>query len=877
MKIVSALFIGVAAVLLLSGYWSQAAPIQKGVEMQGTGSSAVLEPLGASIVFHSTYPKNNYNYSATLYLQNISDQESAVMLDFKNAQGTVSVDKTVPARGTLVLPAGMVPGLDDGEYSLVVTSQQPVESVVEIYNSVDDKLASYRGVPSSDASTILYFSPFFDGSGLQIFNGSNTSAEFQIDFFAGDGSYFTYGPNTVLSQETYYIYGPTIPGLPNGTYLAKVTASQPVTGILYHNNLAGDIGGYEIRGSLNPGPKQYLPRAMKSYLEGGITRTTQLMVSNLGSATDVTLYYTNPTAGTFQQQISLQAGGSQFIDLASVSILPAGTVWAIIAESSPGYITLSEYTPTGAQTTSDYEGSVSGWDQELYLPRLAGASDEFTVASLQNVSNLAASTVISYYDLSGTLVYSQSLNMNPGEVRRDNHSQMAGLGTGFAGSAVVATNQYLVGWVDVYVGSTACQAVSNVQINRSPTDELYSGDTVLFSASADGTTPFTYSWTLDGTAVGGNESSYEHTFNDSGTYAVGVTVSNDCGQSGQSLTLEIKEGTGDRPDLSTSYKAVSLKTVDTGDLLTYTLVLRNTSAFTANATLTDTLPTEVSYMPGTASASDGNTVMYSNGELIWSGEIISGTPVMIEFAAQVQSGTIGTSITNTAELDDGLGRITNLESASIYNPGYSLSIAEGALFTDVPTVTLRFSWNADDNISDVKISNDGGFGEQGNTTDWIPVDSTDPTYPDWVLSTYNDQLLPRTVYIKFRDASGTPYGPFQDDIIYDPIPPQVSSVEIIPLSGVGLQAKGSVNVIVRVTSSDDNSGVAQVHISNDGDFNEFSSHPVTGSVTDFIWELQSSGMVYVRVVDRSGNLSEVTSEQGPTSDLEIYLPLALGG
>jgi hypothetical protein len=243
----------------------------------------------------------------------------------------------------------------------------------------------------------------------------------------------------------------------------------------------------------------------------------------------------------------------------------------------------------------------------------------------------------------------------------------------------------------------------------------------------------------------------------------------------------------------------------------------------------------------------------------------------------VQSGTIGTPITNTAELDDGMGNVTELESASLYNPGYSLSIAEGALYTDVPTVTLRFSWNAEDNITAVKISNDGGFGTEGDTTDWIPVDPNDPTYSDWVLSTYGDLRLPRTVYIKFRDESGNPFGPFQDDIIFDPTAPQVTSVEIIPLSTTDVLTAEPTQVIVRVTSSDDNSGVEQIQISDSYDFTTYTSYPVIGSVTDILYDLQPSGLIYIRVKDRSGNLSDVTRELGPASERQIYLPLAIRG
>jgi hypothetical protein len=265
------------------------------------------------------------------------------------------------------------------------------------------------------------------------------------------------------------------------------------------------------------------------------------------------------------------------------------------------------------------------------------------------------------------------------------------------------------------------------------------------------------------------------------------------------------------------------------------------------------------------------------GDLIWSGDIISGTPVVVRFAAEVGTVPIGTIITNTAQLDDGHGNITELLARSVYNPGYGLSINDGIGYTDIPTVTLSFSWNPLDNITSLKISNDGGFATP-ETTDWLPVDAGDPTYGGWVLDTYGDLRLPRTVYIKFRDDVGTQYGPFQDDIILDSEAPAVEGIEIITDTGRSLAASMTgMNVIVRVTTSDDNSGVGSVEISHEPNFDDYTTFKMVGETADFFWELQPSGLVYVRAVDRAGNLSISVGAQGPKSYDKIYLPLVING
>jgi uncharacterized repeat protein (TIGR01451 family) len=340
------------------------------------------------------------------------------------------------------------------------------------------------------------------------------------------------------------------------------------------------------------------------------------------------------------------------------------------------------------------------------------------------------------------------------------------------------------------------------------------------------------------------------------------------------MVVAVADPAPQQPDLSQSSKSVNLTSVEGGDTLTYTLILRNRSAISATAILTDVIPDQTTYVPGSVQASSSTALTVQDGQVRWSGQVITGTPVVIQFAVEVTTGlAVGDVITNTATLDDGLGNVMILEARSTYNPGYGLSINDGAFYTDIPTVTLRYSWNVGDDIVYVKFSNDGGFGV--GSSGWIPVNATDPSYEDWILDTYGDLRVPRTVYAKFRDSSGVQYGPFRDDIVYDPGEPQVMEVEIITQTGGGyVESTTGQNVIVRVTSSDDNTGASTIHVSHSEDFAQYSEFAVIGPTTDIAWVLQSSGEVYVRVIDRAGNVSEVEGEQGPPK-YEIYLPLII--
>jgi uncharacterized repeat protein (TIGR01451 family) len=351
----------------------------------------------------------------------------------------------------------------------------------------------------------------------------------------------------------------------------------------------------------------------------------------------------------------------------------------------------------------------------------------------------------------------------------------------------------------------------------------------------------------------------------SGQFTLGVTVTNACGAGHVDLPVDVQP---QPPDLSLSYKSVNLTHVADGDLITYTLMLRNLSPITATAILTDPIPTHTLYDADSLSAS-GGVITFTVDEIRWQGAIISGTPVMLQYAAIVTATGLvpGDRITNTAQLNDGLGNVRWLSTYSIFDPGYRLSINGGALYTNIPTATLSLSWkNETPPITQMQISNDGGF---ASGTGWIAANST---YAPWELTTYGTLQIPRVVYTRFRDGNGLQYGPVQDDIIYDPIAPLITQIAIV--SPTRWLTAMNRNVIVRVTSSDDNSGTASIQVSDRLDFSPSQSFLTTGATTDVPWSLQPTGMVYVRVVDRAGNLSAVSPAHGP-GDHDVFLPLAL--
>ena len=96
-------------------------------------------------------------------------------------------------------------------------------------------------------------------------------------------------------------------------------------------------------------------------------------------------------------------------------------------------------------------------------------------------------------------------------------------------------------------------------------------------------------------------------------------------------------------------------------------------------------------------------------------------------------------------------------------------------------------------------------------------------------------------------------------------------MEIIPVLVTRATALTGGQVIVRITASDDNSGLGTAQISHEADFATYESFPVSGMTTDVQWQLQPLGKVFVRVSDRAGNLSAVQSVQREVN-WRVYLP-----
>jgi hypothetical protein len=144
------------------------------------------------------------------------------------------------------------------------------------------------------------------------------------------------------------------------------------------------------------------------------------------------------------------------------------------------------------------------------------------------------------------------------------------------------------------------------------------------------------------------------------------------------------------------------------------------------------------------------------------------------------------------------------------NPGvtvseyYGVSINQASLFTHDYRVTLYLE--APDAV-EMMISNDGGF----SGAYW---EAYAPT-KTWEIDYYQNYVLPRIVYVRYRDANGNIYGNFTDDIIYDPNLPtgSVSIANVTPAALTRADVTGTSRLVtLNLNLQDDLSGVGDVKI-----------------------------------------------------------------
>lgn len=116
-------------------------------------------------------------------------------------------------------------------------------------------------------------------------------------------------------------------------------------------------------------------------------------------------------------------------------------------------------------------------------------------------------------------------------------------------------------------------------------------------------------------------------------------------------------------------KQVSTTQAGPGDVLTYTIYVENAAPDTINAWVTDTLPTEIDYVPGSLQWLGAGDAGYADGVITWTSDaFIWGGKVLITFTAQISPDLGSAIVVNTAEFTGSGKLITSTVSTGV-SPG----------------------------------------------------------------------------------------------------------------------------------------------------------------------------------------------------------------
>jgi uncharacterized repeat protein (TIGR01451 family) len=128
----------------------------------------------------------------------------------------------------------------------------------------------------------------------------------------------------------------------------------------------------------------------------------------------------------------------------------------------------------------------------------------------------------------------------------------------------------------------------------------------------------------------------------------------------------LRSGSAVAGNLAGSTLSASKVAAEAGDTITYTILLRNPSSALPGVSLSDALPTGVTFAGGLSATS--GAASYAGGMVTWTGAVNPGAPVTIVFNVTIDPGlSAPTAIWNTVQIDDGAGNLLERRTLTIVN------------------------------------------------------------------------------------------------------------------------------------------------------------------------------------------------------------------
>jgi hypothetical protein len=174
----------------------------------------------------------------------------------------------------------------------------------------------------------------------------------------------------------------------------------------------------------------------------------------LGSATaEVTLHGSNGSAAWTSPGFTVPAEGSTSIQLAGLASLSDGA-WAACVVSDQqlvlGELTTLDSAGAANETTYGTPPADLGQPYGIVLPRLVNDESADSVFTVQNTGDATGTATVRLRNLTGSLVYEDSVALAPSGWKAYDLSQIPELDAGFEGSGEVASAVPLIGIADEF-------------------------------------------------------------------------------------------------------------------------------------------------------------------------------------------------------------------------------------------------------------------------------------------------------------------------------------------------------------------------------------------------------------------------------------------
>ena len=342
-------------------------------------------------------------FASTVKLQNMGAEEATVALAFYNASGTKVyelADQVIAVNDTLVLYAPTLSSLASGEYSLVVSSNQPIASVSNFSDSDSD--AAYTGF--DEGSMEWYVPNLYDDyysyySNIYVQNVTDSAVDITLEVFAPNN------PTPILTDTKYDV--PAFASVQwdmtgqaalaqNGTYGGKITSTGNTVAIAnIHGSGDTEKQLYSFNGYAAGSTTWFTPTIMNDYYGWNAA----IVVQNVSNSTaNIDVDYSTGVSTSYQ----INPQSPLVIYVPNISGLPTGSSGLFSAEiTSDVDVVVMVNESNTYNRAATYNGFGSG-TVKVYAPSvMKNVSDFSTSVTCQNVGTSPTRMQIQYFGQSG--------------------------------------------------------------------------------------------------------------------------------------------------------------------------------------------------------------------------------------------------------------------------------------------------------------------------------------------------------------------------------------------------------------------------------------------------------------------------------------------